>query len=184
MISLTIFVMIKLTDYLYDLIQNSIHAHAETITLSLMFDRNFLYLKLIDNGIGMDFQTLKKVRLFSHTSNDKRSIGLGLSMINDLCHQTNGSFHIDSEYQKGTKLKLSFEYKHIDFPEFGDLGILISDLYMHQELKAFKLIYKKYHKTISYDLNQKFLNQERLFNIKKDIEKDINETIKEVEGCL
>lgn len=176
--------MIKFTDYLYDLVQNSIHARAKLITLNLKFDRNTLYVNLSDDGIGMSNDTLDKVRSFSYTTNQKRSVGLGLSMINDLCHQTNGSFQIDSVYQKGTELKLSFEFKHMDFPEFGDLGLLISDLYMHQEINQFKLIYQTKHKTITYDLNHKFLNQKKTFNIKKDIEKDINKNIKEVEGYL
>lgn len=83
--------MIKFTDYIYDLIQNSIKAHADLITLKVTFLDDTLNLSIIDDGIGMTTEVLNQVRKFEYTSNQKRTVGLGLSMIHDLCEQTNGN---------------------------------------------------------------------------------------------
>ncbi len=175
--------MIKFTDYIYDLIQNSIKAHADLITLKVTFLDDTLNLSIIDDGIGMTTEVLNQVRKFEYTSNQKRTVGLGLSMIHDLCEQTNGSFDIDSIYHKGTNLNLSFNYKHIDFPNFGDLGTLVSDLYMHQELIGFKFVYCINKNKIIYHLPKALLEDIRSFKIKKFIEEDINTNLKKVEGC-
>lgn len=132
--------MIRLTDYLYDLIQNSIEAGASEITLDIQMKDN-LSISIIDNGKGMDIDTLNRVRSFQFTSRKKRKVGLGLSLIHDLTNQTEGYFHIDSKPNLGTHLSLGFNQKHLDFPLFGDLSELVCDLYMHQDIKQFTLIY-------------------------------------------
>lgn len=176
--------MTKFTDFLYDLIQNSIHAKSSVIILNITYVDDILYVHLKDDGIGMTKEVLEDVRNFNYTSNQKRSVGLGLSMIYDLTKQTEGHFEINSKHKKGTDLYLSFKFKHIDFPDFGNLSMLISDLYMHQDLLGFKLIYKKHHNTLTYTLSSCLLRDKRSFKIKKFIEENINESLEKVEGYL
>lgn len=142
--SLGILDMIRLTDYLYDLIQNSIHAFANHIELSII---KGLLLEVIlrDDGIGMDEETLNKVVSFTYTSRTTRTVGLGLSLIYDLTKQTDGYFNIESKKNQGTTLQLGFNQNHIDFPEMGDMALLVSDLYMHQDIKHFTLNYFNIH---------------------------------------
>ena len=123
--------MTKFTDYLYDLIQNSIEAKASKIELH-MKHQGLLRVSIIDNGVGMDEATLMKVKTFSYSSRKTRTVGLGLSLIHDLSIQTNGYFEITSKLGVGTTLSLGFDHHHIDFPEMGDIPALIADLYMHQ----------------------------------------------------
>jgi DNA mismatch repair ATPase MutL len=132
--------MTKFTDYLYDLIQNSISAKANNIKLTLKHN-GLLRVTLEDDGIGMDFKTLALVRTFNYTSRTKRSVGLGLSFVYDLATQTNGYFNIDSTQGVGTILSLGFDHHHIDFPEFGDIYELVLDIYMHQDVINFRLEY-------------------------------------------
>ncbi len=172
--------MTKLTDYLYDLIQNSINANANRIILEISYRKEILYVRIIDDGIGMDKKTLEKVRTFSYTSNKNRSVGLGLSMIHDLTKLTEGSFQIDSTENQGTILSLTFNDKHIDFPEVGDLALLVSDLYMHQSLNAFTLRYQIEHSKFAYGLTQELLSEKRSYQMKKTIEKDISLKIKKL----
>jgi hypothetical protein len=123
--------MTKFTDYLYDLIQNSIEANASKIELSIVH-QGLLRVTIHDNGKGMDEATLMKVKTFSYSSRKTRTVGLGLSLIHDLTIQTNGYFEITSKLGVGTTLSLGFDDQHIDFPEMGDIPALIADLYMHQ----------------------------------------------------
>ncbi|MCV2232782.1 ATP-binding protein [Paracholeplasma manati] len=123
--------MTKFTDYLYDLIQNSIDAKASNIELH-MKHQGLLRVTIQDNGVGMDEATLMKVKTFSYSSRKTRTVGLGLSLIHDLTIQTNGYFEITSKLGVGTTLSLGFDDQHIDFPEMGDISALIADLYMHQ----------------------------------------------------
>lgn len=123
--------MTKFTDYLYDLIQNSIEANASYIELS-MVHQGLFRVTIRDNGKGMDESTLMKVKTFSYSSRKTRTVGLGLSLIHDLTIQTNGYFEITSKLGVGTTLSLGFDDQHIDFPEMGDIPALIADLYMHQ----------------------------------------------------
>ncbi|MDY0211090.1 MAG: ATP-binding protein [Acholeplasma sp.] len=155
--------MTKFTDYLYDILQNSIEAKAEHIKLSLK--RNGLLRVLIeDDGIGMDKDTLLKVRTFSYSSRRKRNVGLGLSLIHDLSTSTNGYFNIDSTLGVGTTLSIGFDDKHIDFPEFGSLEALLGDLYIHQGVKNFTLMYEDVlldFKALGFDDESKTMSQKK-----------------------
>jgi hypothetical protein len=165
--------MIKFLDYIYDIIQNSIHAKSSLITLKVSFKDDMLYIHINDDGQGMSDEVLRKVRNFDFTSNEKRSVGLGLTMIHDLTKQTSGDFQIESIEHKGTNLYLSFNHKHIDFPEFGNLAELLSDLYIHQALQGFKLIYCKNRSKIQFELSKYLLEDLRSFKIKKFIEEEV-----------
>ncbi len=65
----------------------------------------------IDNGTGMDEQTLGKLRnseYISHTGTQKeKGAGLGLSMCNYLLNKLNGKMKIDSKKNKGTRIEIS-----------------------------------------------------------------------------
>ncbi len=129
-------IMTKFSDYLYDLIQNSIEAKASQIELSLIHD-GILRVTLKDNGVGMDSETLMKVKTFRYSSRKTRTVGLGLSLIHDLTIQTNGYFEISSILGVGTTLNLGFDHHHLDFPDMGDLALLVADIYMHQGVQNF-----------------------------------------------
>jgi hypothetical protein len=169
--------MNNLADYIYDLCQNSIHAKAKTITLTLSFS-NVLMVIIQDDGFGMDQVTLDKVKKFEFTTNSHRRVGLGLSMIYDLVNQTEGSFELKSKEGLGTTLYLTFNHHHIDFPKFGNIGSIISDLYMYEPLTELK-IYIKNGQFYMFDLKQ-ILKQEKTVTIKKYIEENINQKLRNI----
>lgn len=169
--------MNNLADYIYDLCQNSIHAKAKTITLTFSFS-NVLMVIIQDDGFGMDQVTLDKVKKFEFTTNRNRRVGLGLSMIYDLVNQTEGSFELKSKEGLGTTLYLTFNHHHIDFPKIGNIGSIISDLYMYEPLTELK-IYIKNGQFYMFDLKQ-ILKQEKTVNIKKYIEENINQKLRNI----
>jgi len=169
--------MTNLSDYIYDLCQNAIHAKSKTIILTFSFS-NVLSVIIQDDGLGMDQETLEKVTNFNYTTNENRSVGLGLSMIYDLVNQTEGSFELKSKKDVGTTLRLTFNHHHIDFPKFGNLGSIISDLYMYEDIKNIRL-YIKNGQFYMFDLKQ-ILSKEKTYGIKMYIEENINQKLRNI----
>lgn len=170
--------MIYFTDYIFDLVQNSINAQAENILISLDFNQNLCF-RLEDDGRGMNKEVLEKVKQFTYSTQKNRKVGLGLSMIHDLANQTEGTFNISSSIGNGTLLETTFNYKHIDFPDFGDIGLMISDLYINPNIGNV-ILEIKYIKTYTFDLIQFIENKAFSYKVKKEIEYTINKEIKEI----
>ena len=61
------------------------------------------YIEIIDNGIGMDEETLSKVKEMFFTTKVKGS-GLGVSLSNEIIKAHNGSIDYSSKLGKGTKV--------------------------------------------------------------------------------
>jgi hypothetical protein len=127
----------------------------------------------------MTQEALEKVKNFTYSTQKNRKVGLGLSMIHDLTKQTEGSFDIKSSIGNGTLLKLTFNHKHIDFPDFGNIGLMISDLYINRGI--FNVILDiKFNKNYTFDLFDFIENKEFSFKVKKEIEDTINKEIEEI----
>ena len=168
--------MTNFSDYIYDVCLNSINAQAKNLVITIQFCQK-LMVKIKDDGIGMTEDILNQVKNFEYTSNKMRKVGLGLSLINDLTRQTNGSFDIQSIYQKQTTLSLSFDHKHIDFPTFGNLGSVLTELFIYEQLNQVCMIIKNKNRTCMYTLNHKWLT--RLdYQTKLKIEDELNQKLK------
>lgn len=87
-------------------------------------------------------------------------------MIHDLANQTEGTFNISSSIGNGTLLETTFNYKHIDFPDFGDIGLMISDLYINPNIGNV-ILEIKYIKTYTFDLIQFIENKAFSYKVKK-----------------
>jgi hypothetical protein len=174
--------MIYFTDYIFDLVQNSIKADSRNILISLDFNQNLSF-RLEDDGKGMSKEVLEKVKQFTYSTQKNRKVGLGLSMIHDLANQTEGTFNITSSIGNGTILEATFNHKHIDFPDFGDIGLMISDLYVNPSVENV-ILDIKYIKTYTFDLIQFIEHKDFSYKIKKEIEQTINKEIEEIKVNL
>lgn len=170
--------MIKFTDYIFDLVQNSIKACADNILISLDFNKPLIF-RLEDDGIGMSPKVLDQVKNFTYSTQKKRKVGLGLSMIYDLSAQTQGTFNLKSTHGVGTLLVVGFDHKHIDFPDFGDIGLMISDLYANQESSNI-ILQIKLKKTYLFDLTQFINNRSFSYQLKNEIQHTINHEITKI----
>ncbi|BCR36453.1 ATP-binding protein [Mariniplasma anaerobium] len=170
--------MIYFTDYIFDLVQNSINAQSKNILISLDFNEKLSF-KLEDDGKGMSKEVLEKVKLFTYSTQKNRKVGLGLSMLHDLTAQTEGTFDITSSIGNGTLLETTFNHKHIDFPDFGDIGLMISDLYVNPNVENV-ILEIKYIKTYTFDLIQFIEHKDFSYKVKKEIEYTINKEIEEI----
>jgi len=140
--------MNELSLHILDLAQNSIRANAGLLEIYIQEnpEQDFFSIEIIDNGCGMEADTLKRVSDPFYTSRTTRKVGLGIPMLKQNAEQCDGSFHIESTPGIGTRLKATFSYKHIDRPILGDIVgtilILLSNesgteiLYRHQTLRG------------------------------------------------
>jgi hypothetical protein len=113
-------------DYISDLTQNSIEAGATLVTIDFSDKNEKIEITITDNGKGMDESTLKKATDPFYTDTIKkhnREIGLGLPFVIQGIEQSQGKFLIESEKDKGTIIKFSFDKQNIDTPPVGDKSV-------------------------------------------------------------
>jgi anti-sigma regulatory factor (Ser/Thr protein kinase) len=123
-------VMRDISLHVLDIANNSLAAGANVIEISVEEDTkdNILVVRIIDNGKGMDKETVKKAVDPFYTSRKTRKVGLGLPLLKASCDRCGGAFSIKSEPGKGTEIYASFQYDNIDRPPLGDMPETIFSL--------------------------------------------------------
>ena len=115
--------MKELSLYILDLVQNSLRAEANYVSVSVKdsSSKDLLEITITDNGHGMDSKLLAKVADPFVTTRTTRNFGLGIPFFKMVALSTGGSFHIDSTPGLGTTLSGSFTRSHVDTPPLGDM---------------------------------------------------------------
>ena len=116
--------MKDLSMHIMDILQNSTRAGATEVTLEVLEDvaADTLTIRFIDNGCGMDAETVQKVINPFFTTRTTRKVGLGLPLLKQNTEQTGGRLDIQSEKGKGTTVTAVFGRTHLDRPPMGDLA--------------------------------------------------------------
>ena len=136
--------MRELADNILDIAQNSLSAGATltTIAVSIRHDTNLVSLTFEDNGCGMPPEFVKAVTEPFTTTRKTRKVGLGLPLLHMTADMTGGSFLIESEVGKGTRVSVSFGLDHIDRPPLGDVaGAWFTLVFMNPDID-FLMIYE------------------------------------------
>jgi anti-sigma regulatory factor (Ser/Thr protein kinase) len=115
--------MKDLSLHILDIVQNSIRAKAKLIGIEIseIPEQNQLVIAITDDGTGMGPEQLKSAIDPFYTSRTTRNVGLGLSMFKQNAELTGGTFNLESELGKGTKVTVTFGLNHLDRPVMGDL---------------------------------------------------------------
>lgn len=115
--------MEDLSLHILDIAENSISASAKRIEIRIDEDegRDLLNIEIKDDGNGMDEQTLQKVLDPFFTTRTTRRVGLGLSLLAQATRESDGTIELDSKPGKGTTIKASFRYSHLDRKPLGDI---------------------------------------------------------------
>ena len=128
--------MKDLSLHIMDILRNSIRAEAKRIILDLELKGDKLIVEFIDNGKGMDEETLAKVEDPFFTSRTTRKVGLGISLLKQNCEKTGGNFSITSKIGEGTSLQAVFNYKNLDMLPIGDInGVLMLCVSSNQNIQ-------------------------------------------------
>ncbi len=115
--------MKDLSLHILDIVQNSIRAKAKLIGIEIseLPETDELIIVISDDGCGMSQEQLQRAVDPFYTSRTTRKVGLGLSLFKQNAEMSGGSFQIESELGKGTKVTAIFGLKHLDRPAMGDL---------------------------------------------------------------
>ncbi len=116
--------MEELSLHILDIAENSVAAKADKIEIRITEDKNkdLLSIEVIDNGVGMDKETLEKALDPFYTSKTVRRFGFGLSFLSEAAKAANGHFSLQSKKGKGTRIKADFQHSHVDRQPLGDIG--------------------------------------------------------------
>jgi hypothetical protein len=141
---------------------------------------------ITDNGTGIPKAMLENVTNPFVTTRTKRKMGLGLSLLKYHAELTGGGLEINSEEGKGTEVKATFSFKHIDRQPLGDIvGVIIMLIAANDPIN---FIYT--HKTekgeyrFSSKETMEFLEIESLSDriLLKELRYIIDENLKEIEA--
>jgi hypothetical protein len=115
--------MKDLSLHILDIVQNSIRAKATLISIGITeyLEKNQLIITITDDGSGMTPEQLERAVDPFYTSRTTRKVGLGLALFKQNAEMSGGSFLLESELEKGTKVTATFELNHLDRPAMGDL---------------------------------------------------------------
>ncbi len=122
--------MEDLSLHILDIVENSVAAGANMVKITMCEDKghDLLSIEITDNGKGMSKATLKKATDPFFTNKSTRRVGLGLSLLEQAAKMANGKFSIESKKGKGTTVRASFQYSHIDRKPLGDITRTIETL--------------------------------------------------------
>jgi hypothetical protein len=115
--------MKDLSSHILDIVQNSIRAKASLVKIEIkeLSDENQLKIIISDNGKGMTEEQLHRATDPFYTSRTTRKVGLGLSLLKQNAEMTDGTFQLESQPEKGTKVTAQFGLNHFDRPVMGDI---------------------------------------------------------------
>jgi hypothetical protein len=112
-----------------DIGMNSLAAGATALRITVVEDikRDCLFIRIRDNGHGMDKKTLNDIlaKNISTKTHRNKPIGLGLAMLRQTSEMCDGVFHIHSAPGEGTGVTASMRASHVDRPPLGDLNATI-----------------------------------------------------------
>lgn len=130
--------MKDLSLHVFDLIDNSIAAEASRVHLEIREDlrNDRLFIRIVDDGKGMDQETLNRAQdPFFSTKNGKPA-GLGLSLFAQAARESGGRMQVESKLGGGTKVYAEFGLTHPDRKPLGDMETTLYTLQAsHPEIK-------------------------------------------------
>lgn len=139
-----------------DIVQNSIHAHANLIQITISNDTNANTLTVIieDNGCGMTSEQVTQVIDPFYTTRTTRKVGLGVPFFRSAALITGGSFDIVSSLNSGTTITAVFLTSSIDCMPLGDITSTILILITMNETIDFLYTYSNQNKSFSLDTRE------------------------------
>lgn len=105
------------------------NAKAKNIGIHVAEDTRIdrLHMTIVDDGVGMNAETVAQVTDPFVTTRTTRKVGLGLPFLKMAAESCNGFLTLQSKPGAGTRVDVEFQRSHIDRMPLGDLtGTLLS----------------------------------------------------------
>lgn len=119
--------MKELSLNILDITENSTKAKAEFVKIEIVENTTTLTIRISDDGIGMNNETLLSVSDPFYTTRTTRKVGMGIPLFRFAAEQTGGKLTISSKHideypdNHGTIVIAEFYKTHIDFTPLGDI---------------------------------------------------------------
>jgi hypothetical protein len=126
--------------HLLDIIENSARANANVIVVNITVEvmKNLIEFEILDDGVGMDAETLEMAQnpFYTSKAERKKKVGLGIPLFRQNAEACDGYFSIDSTPGEGTILRAGFAYDHIDRMPLGNVSdTVLSSIMGHPEVE-------------------------------------------------
>ena len=145
--------MQDLVMHLLDIVYNSIRAKAKLIKIFFKdsINKDIIVLRVEDDGIGMNEETVKKVQDPFFTTRTTRNVGLGIPLFKIGALSCDGTFKLESKENIGTLIEATYKKSHLDTPPIGDISESIVTLIQADE----NIDYEFHYETddVVFDLN-------------------------------
>ena len=141
------------SDYIIDLVQNSIEAESSLIVIDYKEDDEKLEVFIADNGKGMDEETLKNALDPFYTDGKKhkeRKVGLGLPFVKQMCDSIGGRFEVSSRVEQGTSVYMNIPLDNTDTPPIGNVASLFLELFIFDCIN--EMVINRYYKGKKYTI--------------------------------
>ena len=116
--------MEDLSLHILDIAENSLRAGAENIDIRLVENHadHTLVLEIVDDGRGMDEETLKNATSPFFTTKNGKKFGIGLSLLSQAAEDTGGTMRVEAGKEQGIKITATFQTTHADMKPLGDIA--------------------------------------------------------------
>ncbi len=124
--------MEDLSLHILDIVENAIAAKARRIEVSVVEEpgEDRLTIEIKDDGFGMDEEIRQRAVDPFFTTRTSRKVGLGLSLLAQAAREAGGKLEIESWPGDGTKVKVTFQYGHIDRKPMGSMAETMTMLFL------------------------------------------------------
>jgi hypothetical protein len=145
--------MQDLSLHILDIVENAIASKASHVAIRITEDpeQNQMVVEIEDNGEGIPPQLLEKVVDPFFTTRSTRKIGLGLSLLQQAAQACEGELQVQSLQGKGTLVRASFRYNHIDRKPLGDMASTMVTLMAGNPQMDFHYAHRKGGRTFVLD---------------------------------
>jgi len=171
--------MLELAAHILDIAENSVRADARLIKIDIKEDteKDFLSIKIIDDGHGMKQEEVKKILDPFYTTKTVRRVGLGIPLLADAAQRSGGSLQIKSKTNKGTTVEATFGLSHVDRQPLGDIIGTLLVLIAGNSAVDFLYRHKRDHR--QFKMDTRIIRKEI-----KDIPINHPEILKYIRGVL
>jgi hypothetical protein len=145
--------MQDLSLHILDVVENAIASKASHVAIRITEDpeQNQLIVEIEDDGRGIPAHLLDKVVDPFFTTRSTRKVGLGLSLLQQAARACEGDLQVQSLKEKGTLVRASFRYNHIDRKPLGDMASTMVTLIVGNPQMDFHYVHRKGDKNFSFD---------------------------------
>ncbi len=152
--------MKELSLNILDITENSTKAKAELVKIEILESDEQLCIRITDNGVGMNEETLLAVSNPFYTTRTTRKVGMGIPLFRFAAEQTGGTLNIASKHideypeDHGTVVTAVFNKKHIDFTPLGDIVSTLTTLIQGHPDVDFAFTHSRDESLVSIDTRE------------------------------